>query len=138
MNKKTTLEVQMQGDDFKTIELDKEIILPVSQVDKLYSEQIVSLKATIENLSPIKKMCFSDETVNRVDLMVIDPTDSVKVTLWCDKCKEDLVIGNTFILKGFRFKSSTFGSCINSPKSEEYSIERSTLFGKELAEVDPS
>ena len=138
MNKKTTLEVQMQGDDFKTIELDKEIILPVSQVDKLYSEQIVSLKATIKNLSPIKKMCFSDETVNRVDLMVIDPTGSVKVTLWCDKCKEDLVIGNTFILKGFRFKSSTFGSCINSPKSEEYSIERSTLFGKELAEVDPS
>ena len=99
--------------------MDKEIILPVSQVDKLYSGQIVSLKATIKNLSPIKKMCFSDETVNRVDLMVIDPTGSVKVTLWCDKCKEDLVIGNTYIFKGFRFKYSKFGSYINAPKNGE-------------------
>ena len=64
-------------------------------------------------------MCIRDETVDRVDLMVVDPTGSIKVTLWGDKCKEDLVIGNTYIFKGFTFKYSKFGSYINSPKNEE-------------------
>ena len=82
MNKKTTLKVQMKVDDFTPIELDKEIILPISQLDKLYSDQIVSPKATIKNLSSSKKMCIKDETVDRVDLMVVDPTGSIKVTLW--------------------------------------------------------
>ena len=138
MNKKATLEVQIKVDDFTPIELDKEIILPISQLDKLYSDQIVSLKATIKSLSSTKKVCIRDETVDRVDLMVVDPTGSIKVTLWGDKCKEDLEIGNTYIFKGFRFKPSKFGSYINCPKNEQYSVERSTSFGEELAEADPS
>ena len=32
---KTTLEVQMKVDDFTPIELDKEIILPISQLDQI-------------------------------------------------------------------------------------------------------
>ena len=48
------------------------------------------------------------------------------------------MIGNTYIFKGFRFRSSKFGSYINSPKTEECLIEKSTSFSEELAEVDPS
>ena len=138
MNKKTTLEVQMKVDNFTTIELDKETILPISQLDKLYSDQIVFLKGTIKYLSSTKKMCIRDETVDKVDLMVVNPTGSIKVTLWGHKCKEDLVIGNTYIFKGFRFKSSKFGNYINSPKTEECSVEKSTSFSEDLAEIDPS
>lgn len=119
MNKKTTLEVQMKVDNFMPIEVNKEIILSISQLDKPYSYQIVSLKAAIKNLSSIKKMCIRDETADRVDLMVVNPTGSIKVTLWGDKCKKDLLIGNTYIFKGFRFKYSKFGSYINSPKNGE-------------------
>ena len=48
MNKKTTLEVQMKVDNFTPIELDKEIILPISQLDKPYSDQNSSLESYIE------------------------------------------------------------------------------------------
>ena len=82
-------------------------------------------------------MCIRDETVERVDLMVVYPRGSIKVTLWGDKCKEDLVVGGKYVFKGFRFKSSKFGSYIISPKGKECSIEKSTSFDEELAEVDP-
>ena len=108
MNKKRTLEVEMEVDDFMPIKLDKEIILPISQLDKLYPGQIVSPKGTIKNQSSTKKVCIKDETADKDDLMVVDTTGSIKVTPWGDKYKEDLVIRNTYIFKGFRFKSGKF------------------------------
>ena len=96
------------------------------------------MKGTIKTLSSTLKICVRDETVDKVGLMVVDPTGSIRNTLWLDKYKEDLVIGNPYIFIGFRLKSRKFGSYINFPKTEECSMEKVASFSEELTEVDPS
>ena len=128
----------MKVDDFTPIELDEGIILSISQLDKILVRSNSFPESYHKKTYHQPKKCALGTKLDKANPMVVDPTGSIKVTFWGDKCKEGLVIVNTYIFKGFRFKSSTFGSYIKSPKSEECSIKKSTSFGEELTEVDPS
>ena len=76
--------------------------MSISQLQKFFANQIVTIKATIKSLSGVKKVSVGKSSTDKKDFTVVDPTGSIRVVLWGDYCEKEVVKDNTYILKRFR------------------------------------
>ena len=79
-------------------------ILSISHFQKVFTDQIVTIKATIKSLSGVKKVSVGESFIDKKDLTVVDPTGSIRVVLWGDYCEKEVVKDNTYIFKRFRYR----------------------------------
>ena len=123
LNSKSSINVVAKVDSFVPDEHNEETILSISQQQKVFTDQVVTIKATIKSLSGLKKVSVGESCINKNDLAMVDPTVSIRVVLWGDYCEKVVVKINTYIFKRFRYKSNKFGNYINTLKDGTCSIE---------------
>ena len=59
-------------------------ILSISHSQKVFTDQIVTIKATIKSLSGVKKVSVGESSINKKNLTLVDPTSSITVVRWGD------------------------------------------------------
>ena len=136
LSSKSSINAVLKADSFVPDKRNEETILFISQLQKVFTDQIVRIKATIKSLSGIKKVSIGESSIDKKDLTVVDPTVSIRVVLWGNYCEKEVVKDNTYIFKRFRYRSNKFGNCINTLKDGTCSIEECNSFKEFLAEAD--
>ena len=136
LSSKSSINAVLKADSFVPDKHNEETILSISQLQKVFTDQIVTIKATIKSLSGVKKVSIGESSIDKKDLTVVDPTVSIRVVLWGNYCEEEVVKDNTYIFKRFRYRSNKFGNCINTLKDGTCSIEECNSFKEFLAEAD--
>ena len=104
LNSKLSINIVAKVDSFVSDEHSEETILSVSHLQKFFTDQIVTIKATIKSLSGVKKVSVGESFIDKKDLTVVDPTGSIRVVLWGDYCEKEVVKDNTYIFKRFRYR----------------------------------
>ena len=104
LNSKLSINIVAKVDSFVSDEHSEETILSVSHLQKIFTDQIVTIKATIKSLSGVKKVSVGESFIDKKDLTVVDPTGSIRVVLWGDYCEKEVLKDNTYIFKRFRYR----------------------------------
>ena len=104
LNSKLSINIVAKVYSFVSDEYSEETILSISHLQKVFTDQIVTIKATIKSLSGVKKVSVGESSIDKKDLTVVDPTGSIKVGLWGDYCEKEVVKDNTYIFKRFRYR----------------------------------
>ena len=81
LNSKSSMNIVTKLDSFVPDERREETILSISQLQKVFTDQIFTIKATIKSLSGVKKVSVGESSIDKMDLTVIDPTGSIRVVL---------------------------------------------------------
>ena len=102
LNSKLSINIVAKVYSFVSDEYSEETILSISHLQKVFTDQIVTIKATIKSLSGVKKVSVGESSIDKNDLTVVDPTGSIRVVLWGDYCEKEVVKDNTYIFKRFR------------------------------------
>ena len=102
LNSKLSINIVAKVYSFVSDEYSEETILSISHLQKVFTDQIVTIKATIKSLSGVKKVSVGESSIDKNDLTVVDPTGSSRVVLWGDYCEKEVVKDNTYIFKRFR------------------------------------
>ena len=111
-NSKSSLNVVVKVDSFVLDENNEETILSISQLQKVFTDEIVTIKAITKRLNGVKKVSIGESSIDKKDLTVVDPTRSIRVVLWGNYCEKEVVKDNTYIFKRFRYRSNKFGNYI--------------------------
>ena len=82
LNSKSSINIVVKVDSFVSDEHNEEAILSISQLQKVFTDRIVTIKATIKSLSGVKKASIGESSIDKKDLTVVDPTGSIRVVLW--------------------------------------------------------
>ena len=104
LNSKLSINIVAKVDSFVSDEHSEETILSISHLQKVFTDQIVTIKATIKSLSGVKKVSVGESFIDKKDLTVVDPTGSIRVVLWGDYCEKEVVKDNTYIFQRFRYR----------------------------------
>ena len=103
-NSKLSINIVAKVYSFVSDEYSEETILSISHLQKVFTDQIATIKATIKSLSGVKKVSVGESSIDKKDLTVVDPTGSIRVVLWGDYCEKEVVKDNTYIFKRFRYR----------------------------------
>ena len=136
LNSKSSINVVAKVDSFVPDEHNEDTILSIFQLQKVFADQIVTIKATIKRLSGVKKVSIRESSIDKKDLTVVDPTGSIRVVLSENYCEKEVAKDNTYIFKRFRCRSNKFRTYINTLKDGTCSIEECNSFKEILAEAD--
>ena len=104
LNSKLSINIVAKVYSFVSDEYSEETILSISHLQKVFTDQIVTIKATIKSLSRVKQVSVGKSSIDKKDLTVVDPTGSIRVVLWGDYCEKEVVKDNTYIFKRFRYR----------------------------------
>ena len=122
LNRKSSINIVAKVDFFVPDEHIEETILSISQL-QIFTDQIVTIKATSKILSGVKKVSLGESSIDEKDLTVVDSTGSIRVVPWGDHCEKELVKDNTYIFECFTYRSNKPENYINTLKDGTYSIE---------------
>ena len=104
LNSKLSINIVAKVYSFVSDEYSEDTILSISHLQKVFTDQIVTIKATIKSLSRVKQVSVGKSSIDKKDLTVVDPTGSIRVVLWGDYCEKEVVKDNTYIFKRFRYR----------------------------------
>ena len=85
-NSKSSLNVVVKVDSFVLDENNEETILSISQLQKVFTDEIVTIKAITKRLNGVKKVSIGESSIDKKDLTVVDPTRLIRVVLWGNYC----------------------------------------------------
>lgn len=89
-------------------------------------------------MSAINKLHLDEEVVDKRELTFGDPTGGIKVLLWGNACKTEILTAKTYLFKSFRFRADNYGCHLNIPKGLPYSIEKVADYTESLVASDPT
>ena len=122
LNSKSSINIAAKVDSFVSHENSEKTILSISQLQQVFTDQIITIKATIKNVSGVKKVSVDESSIEKKDLTVVDATGSIRVVLLGDHCEKEVVKDNTYTFKRFRYRSNKPGNYINTLKDGTCSI----------------
>ena len=99
-------------------------------------DQVATFEATIKSLSRVKKVSVDEWSIDKKNLIVVDPAGSIRVVIWENCCEKEVVKDNTYIFKRFRYRSNKFGNYINTLKDGTCSTKECNPFKEILAEAE--
>lgn len=111
-------------------------IAPISSIQNLAVEQLVSVKAQVARLSGVKvRQTQHQGTLKMQEAIVRDPTGFIKLTLWEDNV-DTLELDKTYVLKNLRVKSLNKENFLNTAKGEEFVHDATDAFQQECIAID--
>ena len=121
--------------DFKPVDTQSTII-PLSQISKIATEQLVTVKAKVMQLSRAKaQQSASRGTLKKQEGMIADTNGSTKITFWenfTDICQE----GKTYIFKHLKVKKYAGTKYLGIPYNEGCDIQETDDLVGETAQID--
>ena len=136
MNEKTKLSTAPRQLNFQFDETTTNKQHTISGLQKISPGQLVSLKAHISQMGPVRKAAFANEDgPNKQEGIIVDPTASIRIILWGSSVNT-MEQNKTYIIKNSRLRKDRNGELyVNSPKQEEMSAEECLPFPTALAKV---
>ena len=108
----------------------------IANLRQVAPEQLVSLKVEVAYVDSVKKITTQyGSFLMKQELIVRDPTGSVKLILWEDNV-ETLELHKTYLLQNVRVKALKNEKYINTAKSEKFLFSVADEFEANLAPVD--
>ena len=95
IGKNTSVELIDKPDDFDPTIIDSNSVLSIAQLNKISSNQIISVEATVERIWSIEKLNSDGEIADKRELAVADPTGGIKVLPWGNACETEILIYET-------------------------------------------
>ena len=95
IGKKTSVELIDKPDDFDPTIIDSNSVLSIAQLNKISSNQIISVEATVKRMWSIEKLNLDGEIADKRELTVADPTGGIKVLSWGNACETEILIYET-------------------------------------------
>ena len=93
------------------------------------------MKGKIVSISGTKEVAFRDESCEKREAVIADPTGNIQVGIWGDLCETELIEGKTYLFQKFRYRVNRYGRYVNSTKSCEISIGETADFEEPVAEA---
>ena len=97
LNSKSSINVVAKVNSFVPDEHNDETVSSISQLQKVFTNETVTIKATIKSLSEVKKVSIGESSIDKKNLTVVDPTGSIREVLWGDYCEKQ----NLYLFKMF-------------------------------------
>jgi hypothetical protein len=126
------------------VPFSKEELLPsdlnVSMLASISPQQLISLKAKLIHVGEVETVKTPHSTLRKCDGLLVDPSGSVKITLWEDDVGK-VTEGETYEFKNLKLKKNNFsGQLYVNPAKGISSITPSEGFTEALSvpEYDPS
>ena len=113
-----------------------ELIPNISSLDKVASEQLISVKAHVLQLSSVKQIqTYNQGALEKQEVVLADPTNWIKLVLWQNNVNT-LTKGTTYSLSNLRVKKFNNERYLNTAKAEEFKFEESEDFWEPLVQPD--
>ena len=106
--------------------------MEINEVHKIAPEQSITIKGKIIYISAVKKIVTDNNTLNKQELEVADPSGSIKIILWAENCSAELSKNSTYEFKNFKVKMRDNFRYLNTPKNGESSIKEVSAFADVL------
>ena len=107
----------------------------ICDLNVIAKDEMASVKGKIVSISGTKKVAFRNESSQKREAMIADPTGNIQVVIWGDLCETELIEGKTYLFQKFRYRLNKYGRYINSTRSCETSIDETTDFEKPVTEA---
>ncbi|XP_028416740.1 uncharacterized protein LOC114540939 [Dendronephthya gigantea] len=107
----------------------------ISAISKLASEQLIEIKGKVMKMSGIKVQSTRFGQVKKQDVIVADPTGTIKLVLWGEYINS-LQQNETYTLKNVRVKSTKYDHYLNTPKNEGFVAVDATPYSVPVVEYE--
>ena len=112
------------------------LIPNISSLDKVASEQLISVKAHVLQLPSVKQIqTYNQGALKKQEVVLADPTNWIKLVLWQNNVST-LTEGTTYSLSNLRLKKFNNERYLNTAKAEEFKFEESEDFWEPLVQPD--
>ena len=92
------------------------MITGISALNNVASEQLISIKAQVVNISAVKVVRTQYQgTLKKQEILIRDTTSSIKVILW-ESYTETLTLNTTYLFKNLKVKISRNERYLNTAK----------------------
>ena len=112
------------------------MITSISALNNVASEQLISIKAQVVNISAVKvvKTQFQG-TLKKQEVLIRDTTGSIKVILW-ESYTETLTLDSTYLFKNLKVKISKNERYLNTAKDVPFQFTETSPFTQPLVDVN--
>ena len=112
------------------------MITSISALNNVASEQLISVKAQVVNISAVKVVKTQYQvTLKKQEVLIRDTTSSVKVILW-ESYAETLTLNSTYLLKNLKVKISRNERYLNTAKDVPFQFTETLPFTQQLVDVN--
>ena len=101
MNKKTFFK-DASKPNFESDQGKESEVVSMKNLNKFAAELLIAVKAKIINLSGVKVVPLANKTLRKWEIDFSDPTETSKLFLWEESCKQSLESDITYILSNFK------------------------------------
>ena len=112
------------------------VINSISALNNVASEQVISIKAEVVNISAVKVVKTQYQgTLKKQEVLIRDPTSSIKVILW-ESYTETLTLNSTYLFKNLKVKISRNERYLNTAKDVPFQFNETSPFTQPLVDVN--
>ena len=65
--------------------------MSISPLQKVFTDQTVTIKGAIKRLSGVKKVYVGESSIDKKDLTVVNPTGSIRVVVMVSYCEKEVL-----------------------------------------------
>ena len=131
MNNKTYFK-DASKPNFEPDQSNENEIVSLGNLNNIAAEQLITVKAKVDNLSGVKVVPLANETLRNREIDISDATGTSKLLLWEESCEQSLESGVTYILSNFTLKFRGKSRYLNSPKMGGSSITPTDAYQEEV------
>lgn len=112
------------------------MVTSISALNNLASEQLISIKAQVVNISAVKVVKTQYlGTLKEQEVLIRDTTSSIKVILW-ESYTETLMLNSTYVFKNLKVKISKNERYLNTAKDVPFQFTETSPFTQPLVDVN--
>ena len=109
-------------------------VTSISALINVMPEQIITLKAQVIHVSPVKVMITQNHgPLRKQEVMLKDPSGTIKLVLW-EQYEDLLVPSQTYNLENLKVKVYNDERYLNTPRDEEFNRNETEPFQQPLPE----
>ena len=112
------------------------VITSISALNNVASEQLISIKAEVVNISAVKVVRTQYQgTLKKQEVLIRDTTSSMKLILW-ESYTETLTLNTTYLFKNLKVKVSRNERYLNTAKDVPFQFTETSPFIEPLVDVN--
>lgn len=112
------------------------VITGISALNNVASEQLISIKAQVVNISAVKVVRTQYQgTLKKQEILIRDTASSIKVILW-ESYTETLTLNSTYLFKNLKVKISRNERYLNTAKDVPFQFTETSPFAQPLVDVN--
>lgn len=134
----TTITIHAEALPFKVKESLDSGVLTIDSLKTTATQQLVTVKATVINISGVKSIKLQDKTLRKSTATLADPTGSISAVFW-EEWSNCVEANKTYVFKNLRMKNDYYTKEMYANTAKEgFQLEVAPDFEEDLADAEPT